>query len=303
MIKNICLLQLILSYLFVVHFSYAQNTNSLAYIGQKAPGTIPEIFARGFITHDWQTEYGSVFSKDGKEFFFAHDTYGKAEIKYSKLENGVWTVPKVILSHEKFGMNDPMLNPAEDRLYFISKMPLEEGGKEKDNDIYYVERQGEGWSEPIREGGDINTDAEEFYISFTDEGTLYFASNRYADTARYWNHDIFKAPMNEDGTYSEVQLLPEVVNTKYYEGDVFVAPDESYMIFCTVRTKDNRGDLYISFQNEDGTWSEAQDMGFPINDENHQLCPFVTKDGQFLFYTSQQDIYWVSAAVIEEFRE
>lgn len=304
MLNKIFFLPILFSCLFIPCFSYAQDdTNSLLYIGQKAPNTTPEIFASDFITYDWQTEFGSVFSKDGKEFFFAHDTYGKAEIKYSKLENGVWTEPEVILSHEKFGMNDPMLNPSEDKLYFISNMSLEEGGEARNHDIYYVERQLEGWSEPIRLDEPINTDSSEYYISFTEEGTLYFASNRNAEEGRYWDHDIYVAHLDANGDYTELERLPKTVNTRYYEGDAFVAPDESYLIFCTVRKEGYRGDLYISFKNEDGTWSEAKDMGFPINDENHQLCPFVTADGDYLFYTSQQDIYWVSAAVLEQFRE
>jgi hypothetical protein len=28
-----------------------------------------------------------------------------------------------------------------------------------------------------------------------------------------------------------------------------------------------------------------------INTENHELCPFVTKDGNYFFYTSNEDIY------------
>jgi len=33
------------------------------------------------------------------------------------------------------------------------------------------------------------------------------------------------------------------------------------------------------------------------------LCPFVTQDGQYLFYTSNQDIYWVNAEIINTFKK
>jgi len=34
--------------------------------------------------------------------------------------------------------------------------------------------------------------------------------------------------------------------------------------------------------------TEAKNMGEKINDEYHQLCPFVSKDGNYLFFTSNQ---------------
>jgi hypothetical protein len=44
-------------------------------------------------------------------------------------------------------------------------------------------------------------------------------------------------------------------------------------------------------------------MGDKINTKNHELCPFVSKDGKYLFYTSNQDIYWVSAEIINEIKD
>ena len=84
---------------------------------------------------------------------------------------------------------------------------------------------------------------------------------------------------------------------------MFIAPDESYIIFCSARKSGfGRGDLYISFKDENGGWQEAQNMGKPINTEKHELCPFMTSDGRYLFYTSNQNIYWVDAAILETYR-
>ncbi|MEL6973040.1 MAG: hypothetical protein AAFO02_22940, partial [Bacteroidota bacterium] len=84
----------------------------------------------------------------------------------------------------------------------------------------------------------------------------------------------------------------------------FIDPDESYIIFCSTREEGlGRGDLYISFKNEDGSWTNAINMGAPVNTVHHELCPFVTKDGQYFFYTSDQDIYWVSTTIFDELRD
>jgi hypothetical protein len=86
--------------------------------------------------------------------------------------------------------------------------------------------------------------------------------------------------------------------------DVFVDPNEQYLIFCSTKAGGyGRGDLYVSFKKEDGTWSKSVNMGEEINTKHHELCPFVTMDEKYLFYTSDQDIYWVSTKIIDKIRE
>lgn len=97
--------------------------------------------------------------------------------------------------------------------------------------------------------------------------------------------------------------LEDNINTDAYEADVFIAPDSSFLIFCSIRESGfGMGDLYISFKDEYGKWTNPINMGSEINTEFHELCPFVTKDGKYLFYTSHQDIYWVDADIIEKIR-
>jgi len=63
-----------------------------------------------------------------------------------------------------------------------------------------------------------------------------------------------------------------------------------------------RGDLYVSFKHEDGSWSKSMNMGPQINTVHHELCPYVTSDGKYFFYTSNEDIYWVSTDIIHQLR-
>lgn len=279
---------------------YAQNKEeSLLYLKQKPPGLQPEIFAPNIISKPSEYEFGSVFSKDGKEFFFGVDINGKSEIRYTRLEKGSWTTPETIISDSKFGFNDPFLSPDEYRLYYISDKALKEKGNGKDYDIWYSEKRPYGWSKPKNAGSAINSDANEYYISFTDSGTMYFSSNHNSEND---NFDIY-ASKKINGEFQEPKKLSDAVNTKSYEADVFVAPDESYIIFCATRKEGlGRGDLYISFKNEDGSWATSKNMGASINTKGHELCPFVTKDGKYFFYTSNQDIYWVDASIINQYR-
>ena len=284
--------------------SLAKHTQSstndkLRYLGQTAPSTTPELFALNIISKPDRHEFGCTFSADGKELFFGVDNEGIMEIYHTKLENGAWSASEKLFKRDTFSNNDPMLSPDENKLFFISNRPLEPSQTKKDIDIWYIERTEKEWSNPINLGTPVNNELDQYYASFTANETLYFASKSTAKEAPRYAFDIYRSEL-ENGKYAVPQKLPTEINTNRYEADVFVAPDESYLIFCAIR-KDGygKGDLYISFKDGDGKWTPSKNMGPAINTENHELCPFVSKDGKYLFFTSNQDIYWVSSEIIK----
>ena len=89
-------------------------------------------------------------------------------------------------------------------------------------------------------------------------------------------------------------------------------------------------DLYISFRDKYGKWTEAQNMGEGINTEYRDKRAFVSFDGKYLFFSSNrigkselpnvtmtlkelrqlmqgpvngyENIYWVDAKVIEDLK-
>jgi Tol biopolymer transport system component len=271
------------------------------YIGQEVPKLQPEVFAPGIVSKVSEYEFGSVFSKDGNEFYYGVDDRGKSEIRFMTRIDNKWSEPQKIRFNSAYSYNDPFLSPDGNRLYFISDRPLNGSGEKKDYDIWYAERKGEGWSEPINAGSTINSSKDDYYISFSNEGTLYFASNVHTSDSNKWNFDIYYSEL-KDGVYQKPVRMGENINSPGYESDAFVSPDESYIIFCSRRKEGyGLGDLYISFK-EDGKWTKAVNMGAEINTSSYELCPFVTRDGKYFFYGSSKDIHWVDAQIIESYR-
>ena len=271
------------------------------YLGQERPDLLSKIFAPGFISKLNEYEFGSVFSNDGKEFYYGVDINGRSEIRYMICTNNIWSKPKRLNLSNGFSANDPFLSPNGDKLFFISDMPVNDSTLNKDIDIWFVKREGKNWSKPINAGRMINSDKNEYYISFTKSGTMYFASNAGTTDTTKWNYDIYYSEYKE-GTFQKPIRLGENINTKGYEADVFISPDESYIIFCSYREDGlGQGDLYISFKENDA-WTKAINMGTGINTKNHELCPFVTNDSKYFFYSSNKDIYWISSEIIEILR-
>ncbi|MDJ1504737.1 hypothetical protein [Xanthocytophaga agilis] len=285
-----------------ITFGQNQEKEFLKYLGQNRPGLMSAKFAPNLVSLNEQYEFGSIFSGNGTEFYYAIDISGKAEIRFMKLHKNQWTKPVTLLSDKVFSYNDPMLSVDGNKLFFISDRPLAKSGEKKDYDIWYIERKGNGWSEPINAGSIINSDKNEYYISFSNKGTLYFSSNRKGKDERADNYNIYAATAKGE-EFAQPVSLGDSINTPHYEADVFVAGDESYLIFSASRPDGyGAGDLYISFKKADGTWTKAKNMGETINTPGHELCPFASKDGKYFFYTSCQDIYWVDARILDNLR-
>ncbi len=296
------------------------------YLGQEFPGPEPRLFAPGVVSTGLD-ELNAVFAPNGDEFFFSVKLPGEGRHTMMAMAqvDGHWTAPEVLPFSGRYAEADPAFSPDGNRLFFVSRRPLGGTGDPKDWDIWTVDRTAGGWGEPQVLGGPINTDQHEIHPSFTRDGTLYFSSNR---TGGYGAFDIYRSRF-VDGVYGEPENLGAAVNTPRGEGDVFVAPDERYIVFSGSRADGyGRDDLYVSFRRSDGSWTEARNLGEAVNSATIEYTPQVSPDGRYLFFTSYRqpprdyatpniqsydqlerlystpqnglgDIYWVDARVIE----
>ena len=98
------------------------------------------------------------------------------------------------------------------------------------------------------------------------------------------------------------------VNSTYGEINSVIAPDESYILFCTSRPEnDNKQQIYISFQIGENIWTKAELVGPEINTEAGSGAPTFTADGKYLFFKKGSEpwrgIYWISTEVIENLKK
>jgi hypothetical protein len=118
--------------------------------------------------------------------------------------------------------------------------------------------------------------------------------------------DVWRS-QNLDGVYGEAENLGSPVNTEVSDFDPFVAPDESYLIVCQEFEEGfGENDLYVYFQREDKSWTDAINLGEVVNSSGFEAQPYVITDGKYLFFTSNRKkseggggIYWVDAKVID----
>ena len=297
------------------------------YLGQNEPGLIPEIFAPNIVSTG-MSEINACFSPDYTEFFFSVIMPSRHFVIMSMKYNGQeWSAPEVASFSGVYSEADPFITADGKYLYFVSKRPIDSLQTPKtDWDIWRVENINGEWAKPEHLDSDINSDKDDIYPSLTKEGTLYFSSGISGGN----NRDIYYAKRNGSG-FEPCVKLSETIN-KYWEGDIYISPDEDYMIFRTYGRPTGNG-LYVTF-NSDGEWSIPQNMGEEINKTGGEFCPMVDPDGKYFFFSSsyviakkesdekltyqkikdefvnshkhpgmgKTDIYWVSSDIIEKYR-
>lgn len=293
--------------LFITLNCYTQEKSDKvlkgAYIGQEPPGSVPEIFAPGFISTD-KNELNSVFTPDGKEFYFSIRIQGHGyKMFFTREENDGWTKLRPVPFAGNKSDVDMCITYDGKRMYFGSTRPVN-GETPSDFKIWYVDRKGESWSEAKYLNSPVNAGSRALYPTVAKNGTMYFQAIR---NNSYGGRDIYYSRL-VDGKYTEPVHLGKEINSIHGEGDVLIAPDESFMIVYRDDKANGfgKGDLYISFRRENGSWTKLKNMGKKINSSETEYCPMLSPDGKYFFFTSRRtgngDIYWIDAGIIDELK-
>ena len=257
-----------------------------AYLGQPPPGDVPKVFAPGLLTGSGAFSTNrTAISADGREIYYCTNTSWASnknlKVKYFKYDGGKWKGPVILNEH----LGSPSFSPDNNTLYFCGKPGI----------ILKSSRKSNGWSPPAKYLG-RNYMVYDFMT--TRSGNKYIGSNGTwgkPSDGDAWKFSVMP-PSNAD---TSIRNLGVPLNSPGFNGDFFVAQDESYMIISTKETNDFACELYISFHKKDNSWTNPKSLGPMINDGvAHRFGQYVSPDGKYLFYTrgaAEKDcaIYWV----------
>ncbi len=157
-------------------------------------------------------------------------------------------------------------------------------------DLFYSERDGDQWSEPVNMGNTINTQHWETQPSFSADGrTLYFVRG-IRDRKGNRSGDIYHTTLNDKGYWSTPQKLPANVNTSGNEESVFIHPDGKSLYFASDGHPGMGGlDIYLSRKLTDSTWTDPINLGYPINTHKNENSLLVAADGEMAYFASDRE--------------
>jgi len=282
------------------------NNLSGPYFDQNPPVSKAEVFLDGIISTKNKPEMCAAFTTDGREFYYNALLNDRWAIFVTKIVHGHWTKAQPLSFTSHYTDRDFTMSPDGTKIYFGSNRPRKSGkGPQRLLDIFVTERLTETrWSEPKVVGFPVSTDANENYPSAARSGNLYFFSKHDDGIGKC---EIYVSCF-QSGRYQPAECLDQAVNSAKNDWDAFIAPDESYIIFSSQNRDDTIGgqDLYISYRTSGGLWTKAKNMGPRINSESGEICPSVSLNSRYLFFTSRRrgnaDIFWIDAKIIDELK-
>lgn len=182
----------------------------------------------------------------------------------------------------------PLISADGKTLYFSRKRYKGNIGNTEKQDAYVSKMKEDGsWGLAYNIGAPINNSGHNSIISVSTDENVLLINNTYKEDGSPDGSGISRSVRTENGwTLPKKVEIINYENQNRYVNYTFSA-DEKYMIVaCETNTSYGDQDLYISFKQDDGTYSEPVNMGSTINTFGTEMSPFLAPDNKTLYYSS-----------------
>ena len=206
-----------------------------------APATDVDPLRKGDDREPWITA-------DGNTIYFKSDRLATSnpvnanDLFVTHKVNGKWSTPELLaapISTDAGNEHCPAILNDGKTLCFASMRSGGFGG----SDIWCSSQDANGkWQEPINQGPNINTAAEEFHFSQDKDGTVYFTSNR---PGGFGGMDIYSAKQLGPNQWSVAKNLGAQVNTANADMCPALHPDNKTITWFSNRQDNSLGAIDI----------------------------------------------------------
>lgn len=177
--------------------------------------------------------------------------------------------------------------PLDTTIVFFTSSRGEESGQ---HTIYYSRLVASGWGVPSP-APIINTAQSDGTPAITPGGeAIYFTGCDYG----FGDCDLYRATVGPRGAVPEETIPWSIptnlglrVNGIYWDSQPCISADGSVLYFSSNRPGGFGGrDIWVCRRNADGTWATAINAGERINTSFDEISPWLSPDGQTLFFSS-----------------
>ncbi len=248
------------------------------------------IFGEGVVSIPGRNEFAPFLSATGDSMYFSTENNDGSALSSYLLtqESGVWSAPEeILLKDESNNSIEVYLNSDNTILYFTQRT-----GTDSQNYEYRfwktVRNSNGSWSDPVEAEEQLNSIRNKRRINVVNNQNIYFS----ADGDLY-----FSTYQPDDGTYASPQKFEYPVNTDSWEGDLYVNPQENYLLFSSSREDGQNKDIYISYKFNNGLWTNPKKLIPAVNTANPEFSPYMSPNERFLFFSrtvgDETNIYWI----------
>ncbi len=178
----------------------------------------------------------------------------------------------------------PVLTADSKKLLFTKRDGLA-NNEHEDIFVAYFDEQSATWSDPKSIASSINTAYNEGTCTISADGKiLIFTSCQMPDT--FGDCDLYISyKVNE--TWQRPVNMGKHVNSRVWDSQPSLSADGSILFFSSNRRGGFGGkDIWYSLRMNDGSWSEAKNLGSEINTSKDEVSPFIYFNNEILFFAS-----------------
>lgn len=144
------------------------------------------------------------------------------------------------------------------------------------------------WENAQPLNGSLNTPQSEGAMMISQDGNWLVFTGCYRPDS-YGGCDLYISYKNKEG-WSAAKNLGNRINSDQWESQPCLSPDKRELYFASRKPGGLGGsDLYVSRLQDNGQWSDPENLGPGINSAADEQCPFIHADNQTLYFTSS---YW-----------
>ncbi|MCQ2283264.1 MAG: OmpA family protein [Bacteroidales bacterium] len=249
------------------------------------------------VNSEWDESLAAITADDSKLVFTVKRPkdeqtvcafcLNEEDLYYSNRQNHTWGPRIAFGSPIKTSYNEGAQCISPDGTYLMYTMCNTDFGMGS-CDLYWSKRIGDKWSRPRNFGAPVNTPDWETQPTIAADGsTIYFVSSR---PGGFGGMDIWRTTMTTEGTFTAPENLGATINTPGDDAAPFIHSDGKTLYFASNGRVGMGGyDLYYSTLQSDGTWSEPQNMGYPINTPNDEINIFINASGTQAYISSDKE--------------
>ncbi|GLR18937.1 OmpA family protein [Portibacter lacus] len=230
------------------------------------------------------SEYSPSLTADGRRLFFTRITKSQEDIYYTEKDtNGMWQEARLLPNLNTLENEGAHNISADGKTILFTYCSNSQQNNVRGCNIYVSFKNENSWSKPVYFDA-INSKSWDTQPNISADGkTIIFVSKRPGGKG---DSDLWWTRKNKDGKWTIPENLSAVINTPYREESPFFHPDGKTLYF---KSEGHPGmgsfDLFKSELLADSTWSEPENLGYPINTEDHEGAMIVSLDGKTAYYS------------------
>lgn len=182
----------------------------------------------------------------------------------------------------------PVISPDGQTLYFTRWKHPDNIGKAKNQDIWFstLDRD-KNWTKAKLFSSPINNEENNAVCGISPNGKTLLLNNVYKQDGSMEKGVSFSYLLRTGDWSFPVQAKIQNFKNRSEFSEYSLAPNGKILVMTTEMKNSFGGkDIYVSFYNPDGSWSEPKNIGSTVNTGEAESTPFIAPDGVTLYFSS-----------------